>query len=482
MAERHGQSGPGVTRMDHHGEQGGDRMAQHLRQTLWVPWTVILLGFWMVAAPLTFSYSQSAAVPAGGRWVWLPLEQRAAAMMWSDIVSGALLVILGWRSLRPARLYSQWAACFVGIWLQFAPFVLWSPSALAYLNDTLVGMLVIALTVLIPGMPGMMSIMKPGPEIPPGWSYNPSSWPQRAIMIALGFAGLLVSRYLAAYQLGYTTHDWDPFFGAGTRRVLTSSMSESWPVSDAALGAFSYTFEFLMGWMGGPSRWRTMPWMVLFFGILVIPLGLTHIVLVISQPVAVGEWCTLCLLAAAIMLPMIPLAVDEVVAMLQFVQKRRQEGDSLWNVFWFGGTVDGGGPDERSPDLADFPEKPGELYRASIWGMSAPWTLSAATVIGLWLMFSPAVLGSAGPFADSSHVAGALVITISVVAMAEVIRIGRFLNVLLGLWLVAAPFLAAGSNLAATVSGVVAGALVIALSIPRGAIRERYGGWQQWVR
>ena len=44
-----------------------------------------------------------------------------------------------------------------------------------------------------------------------------------------------------------------------------------------------------------------MPWMVTFFGILVVPLGLTHIVLVISQPVVVGAWCTFCLLAALIM-------------------------------------------------------------------------------------------------------------------------------------------------------------------------------------
>jgi hypothetical protein len=45
--------------------------------------------------------------------------------------------------------------------------------------------------------------------------------------------------------------------------------------------------------MGSPARWYTMPWMVMFFGILVIPLGLVHILLVISQPVVVGEWCTL---------------------------------------------------------------------------------------------------------------------------------------------------------------------------------------------
>src|SRR5690606_9676333 len=132
------------------------------------------------------------------------------------------------------------------------------------------------------------------------------SWAQRSILIALGFAGWLVSRYLAAYQLGYIDEVWDPFFGdAATRKVLDSDMSKSLPISDGGLGAFAYTFEFLMGFMGSPSRWRTMPWMVTLFGILVIPLGLVHIALVISQPVVVGEWCTMCLLAAAIMLPMI---------------------------------------------------------------------------------------------------------------------------------------------------------------------------------
>lgn len=78
-------------------------------------------------------------------------------------------------------------------------------------------MLVIALTVLIPGMPNMILYTKMGPPTPPAWSYNPSSWPQRAIMIGMAFVGLVVSPYLAAFQLGYTDQIWEPFFGEGTR-------------------------------------------------------------------------------------------------------------------------------------------------------------------------------------------------------------------------------------------------------------------------
>lgn len=54
--------------------------------------------------------------------------------------------------------------------------------------------------------------------------------------------------------------------------------------------------------------------MVTFFGVLAIPLGLVHIAFVMSQSVVVGEWCTCCLLVAAIMLPTIPLEIDEVIA------------------------------------------------------------------------------------------------------------------------------------------------------------------------
>ena len=475
-------------------EQDRRRMVvTHHRRTLWVWWTLVLLGLWTAAAPLTFDY-RLGAVDVPGRSVWLSLDARVGALFWSDLLSGLLLAFLGWRTLTPGRPFSRWAACFVGVWLTFAPVLFWSPSMLAYLNDTIVGALVIALTILVPGMPSMVMMMKTGPEVPPGWSYNPSSWPQRWVMIALAFAGWLVSRYLAAFQLGYTDRAWDPFFGDGSRRVLLSDMSHMWPISDAALGALSYTFEFLMGFMGSPARWRTMPWMVLFFGVLIIPLGLTHVVLVVSQPVVVGQWCTLCLLAAAIMLPMIPLSVDEVVAMCQFMRKAVwRDGKPFWRTFWKGDTLemteDGrGGADERTPDLADLPSRPLAVVRASTWGVSAPWPLALATVLGLYMMIAPTLLGTAagdptGNFSltDSNHLAGAAVVVAAVCAMGEVIRAGRYLNVLLGLWLAATPLFLAGGNTASTVNNVIVGLALIVLSLPRGKVVERYGRWDQCI-
>jgi len=222
-----------------------DAMLRDMRGPwLWTNATVMLLGLWLISAPVTFAY-------------------RSTAMTWSDMASGlALMVFAGVAFVPRWDFYGRWGAALVGTWLQFAPLVFWAPSAAAYITDTLVGAIVIALTILVPMMPGMahhMAMMQPGPEIPPGWTYNPSTWHQRAPMIVLGFVGWLISRYLAAFQLGYIGTVWEPFFADGTRRVLTSEMSQMWPVSDAGLGATAYTFEFLMAWMPRFSSSLTKP-------------------------------------------------------------------------------------------------------------------------------------------------------------------------------------------------------------------------------
>lgn len=470
----------------------------HHKQTLWIYWTLPMLGLWLVLAPFTFGYLNADlwVDPSGNRGPWFAEEStlelrewRAWLMTGSDLVCGALLLVLGWRSLTPNRPRSLWACCFVGIWLTFAPVFFWAPTAAAYLNDSIVGILVMALTILIPGMPNMMMYMQHGPPTPPGWSYNPSSWPQRWIMIAAGLAGFVVSRYLAVFQLGYIDYVWDPFFGfeEGTKKVLNSNMSHMWPISDGGLGAVSYTFEFLMGYMGSPARWRTMPWMVAFFGILVIPLGLTHIVLVISQPLMVHAWCTMCLLAAAIMLPMIPLEVDEVIAMFQHLRQAKQRGDrggSLWTIFWKGGQADGCTPDDRSPELVELPAQPVEVFQASVWGVSVPWTLSVCTALGVVVMFCPTWFGIAieTRAADIAHLGGALIVTVSVISMGEVIRLGRYLNVLLGLLVAIGPWLTDSMTTGYAATCTTLGLAAVVFAIPRGKITERYGAWDRWVR
>ena len=436
-------------------EPGAMAMHADMVHGLATPWAhffaTIIVGAWLVTSPFSLGYSNM-------------------ALAWSDVISGALVIVFAAMTLLRRSPWAPWAGALVGVWLLFAPLLFWAPTAAAYVNDTLAGALVISFVLLMPGMPGMR--MLPGPAAPPGWSYNPSTWPQRAPIIALAFLGFFLSRYMTAYQLGYIDAVWDPFFGEGTQRVLTSDVSRAFPIADAGLGAVAYMVEALMGFMGDRQRWRTMPWMVTFFGILVVPLGIVSVTLIILQPVAVGYWCTPCLIAALAMLIMIALTLDEVVAMGVFLAAVRRAKQSLWRVFWLGGSLAGEGP--TRPDVVS--------PRAMVWGVSLPWNLLASVAIGLWLMAAPAVFGTIGRIAHSDHLAGALVVTVAMIALAEVGRAVRFINVLFGVWFIGAPWVLGGATAGSAANNVIAGAVLILLSLPRGPIDERYGQWQRVIR
>jgi hypothetical protein len=87
-------------------------------------------------------------------------------------------------------------------------------------------------------------------------------------------------------------------------------------------------------------------------------------------------------------------------------------------------------------------------------------------------------LGSEGGMANADHLIGALVLTVTVSALAEVARPLRFLNMALGAALLVTPF-AYGAGWPATVASLMCGVALIALSIRRGRIENRYGAWSR---
>lgn len=282
---------------------------------------------------------------------------------------------------------------------------------------------------------------------------------------------------MTAFQLEHITSLRDPFFGSGTERVLTSDVSRAFPIPDAGLGAVAYMIEFLMGFMGDERRWRTMPWMVMFFGILVVPLGVVSIALIALQPIAVGAWCTPCLVAAAAMLMMVSLTLDEVVAMGEFLVLARCEGQPLWHTFWAGGTLRDASAQGAAPVRPDVVSA-----AATVWGVTVPWNLLVSIALGLWLMLAPSVLGSSAPAAHSDHLLGALIVAVAMIALADVSRAARFVNVLLGAWVMVSPWLLEGATASAVWNDAIVGALVILVSLPRGRIGERYGGFERFIR
>lgn len=170
--------------------------------------------------------------------------------------------------------------------------------------------------------------------MPPGWSANPSAWSQRLPIVGLALLGLIVAGYLSLFQFGAIATVWEPFFDDGSRKILTSSVSRVLPIPDAALGGLGYLLDAVTGLIGGRSRWRRMPWIVVLFGLAVGPLGAVSILLVVLQPVLFQNFCTLCLATALVSVLMIGPALDELLASLQHLKRVKVNGGSAWRAFW----------------------------------------------------------------------------------------------------------------------------------------------------
>jgi len=439
------------------------------QRNLWAPMLNVSLGAWLISSPLSLGY-------------------QSQAMVYNDIVCGFVIIALAFASLSQAKPFrlARWGLGATGVWLMSAPLVFWAPEAATYTNSTLVGALVTGLALAVRPFPTMSSTAAvTGPDIPPGWQFSPSSWFQRLPIIILAVIGFIISHYMAAYQLGHIPGVWDPVFSYpaeglknGTEHIITSKVSEAWPVPDAGLGALVYLLEILTGIIGSRARWRTMPWLVLLFGFMIIPLGAVSITFIIIQPIVLGTWCSLCLIAAAAMLLQIPYSLDEVVATIQFLHRRAKAGHP-WLRVLFTGDTDSGELKEKRGD--NFLRPPAQVLRDIIGGgVSVPWTLGLSLLVGLWLMTTRLTLGNSGALANAEHLIGALVITITVSAFAEVIRPLRWLNALFGAALLVTPFLF-NATLLSLAASWICGVALISLSVKRTSIENEYGDWNRML-
>lgn len=462
---------------------------RHRARTLWAPLTNAAIGLWLVASPFALGLFDPAAVPvppALGHEIAAP-EIRNARLGISEILSGLIVVLLALLGMRRGWHGLQWLTATIGLWVMFAPLVFWTTSAGAYATDTLAGMLIVAFAVMIPPTPGISRRARSADDdLPLGWSYSPSTFSQRIHIIALAFVGLFVSRYLAAYQLGHIDGLWDPVFGPGgapvangSEAVVTSWVSKGFPVADAGLGAFAYALDILAGAIGDRRRWRTMPWMVLLFGLLIVPLGVVSVSFIIIQPPLIGALCMLCILQAAVTVVLIPYSIDEVLASCQYLWRAKQAGEPFWRTFWCGGPA----LSEDQTPIPDLDRPLSAVLRDFVTGgVNFPWTLVASTLAGVVLMTTPLLFGTSAPLYFSDHVAGCLVILVAVTAMAEVARAARFLNVGLGAWIALAPFMLDGGTAMAMVANVLIGLLLVGLSLPRGTRSDaHYGGWDHAI-
>ncbi|HEX5159128.1 MAG TPA: vitamin K epoxide reductase family protein [Ktedonobacterales bacterium] len=174
-------------------------------------------------------------------------------------------------------------------------------------------------------------------DTPPGWSYNPSAWRERWLLLALAAIGLLAALYTALSQLSVVGAMVDPFFGSASSYAVThSAIARLLPVPDGVLGVVGYCCDLLFGAIGGERRWRTRPWVVLIFALVILALGMVSLALTILQGAVIGSWCTVCLISAAVSTLILGLGIGEALASLQYLALVRMKsgGVAVWRALW----------------------------------------------------------------------------------------------------------------------------------------------------
>jgi len=170
---------------------------------------------------------------------------------------------------------------------------------------------------------------------------NPSAWSHRGTVAVLATLGATIAAYLSLYQLDLISSVWDPVFGQGTERVLTSGVSQDiervFHVPDALLGALGYVTEIVFAMAGSTRRWQYRPWIIALFALNVLALACVSVALVVTQGVVIKSWCFLCLLTALISFLLVALSAQEVYACLHYLWRVWQRSGHIgvmWDTFW----------------------------------------------------------------------------------------------------------------------------------------------------
>lgn len=100
------------------------------------------------------------------------------------------------------------------------------------------------------------------------------------------------------------------------------------------------------------------------------------------------------------------------------------------------------------------------------------------SILGIWLMAAPDVLGYGGALADSNRIVGPLLVTTGGIAIWEVTRKARLAALPLACWLLASPWIF-GAPTEAIISNMATGIAAGLLSLVHGHVPDKFGGG--WV-
>ncbi len=104
---------------------------------------------------------------------------------------------------------------------------------------------------------------------------------------------------------------------------------------------------------------------------------------------------------------------------------------------------------------------------------------SVALIIGVWLLLAPGVFNYGDPASSVERIIGPIVIAAAALAIRDVTRPVRIVNVCSGLALLIAPWVFAYGTTPAVAVSALSGMALLGLALVRGRVSHRYaGGWR----
>ena len=103
------------------------------------------------------------------------------------------------------------------------------------------------------------------------------------------------------------------------------------------------------------------------------------------------------------------------------------------------------------------------------------WVRLIGMAAGVWLMAAPWVFGYSGVWRTNDSIAGTLAVSAAIIAMSEVTRSARWINVVIGAWLLLSPLVLALGT-APLWHRMLAGVLLFSTALVRGRTDARVGG------
>lgn len=99
-------------------------------------------------------------------------------------------------------------------------------------------------------------------------------------------------------------------------------------------------------------------------------------------------------------------------------------------------------------------------------------------LVGIWLMAAPAVVGYHGPARINDQTCGPLIASFAIIALWEVTRELRWMNLALGFWLMLAPLVLHYVTWVSAINNLICSTVLIICALVPGKKTHRFnGGW-----